>query len=169
MKQQPEREYPPHEWMALGDEFAQVVRERLTPEQWDDMQRFHAENPMLAYDGSGDLIALYMAEAARRLGVELYVDGTPRQRKEVAPLWQRAYTYARKTHLTPKADAKPTPDLIRFVRLAADLTQSEAAALIGKPMRTWQNWEAPAGTPEHRAMDAALWELFMIRMKAPSR
>lgn len=168
MKQQPQREYQPHEWMALGDEFAQVLRERLTPEQWEDMIRFHAENPVVAYEDI-DLIEFGMAESARRLGVDLYEEGTPRQRKEVAPLWQNAYVYARKTHLAQKVDAKPTFDLIRFVRLAAGLTQSEAAALIGKPMRTWQNWEAPAGTPEHRAMDAALWELFMIRMKAPSR
>ena len=57
--------------------------------------------------------------------------------------------------------ASPTPDEIRAAR--GNLTQSAAAALIGKPIRTWQNWEAPLGSNEHRAMDPALFELFMIK------
>jgi DNA-binding transcriptional regulator YiaG len=62
---------------------------------------------------------------------------------------------------------KPTPDEIRAARLSADLTQTEAAAVIGKPLRTWQNWEAPVSSPAHRAMDAALFELFLLKSKKP--
>jgi DNA-binding transcriptional regulator YiaG len=62
---------------------------------------------------------------------------------------------------------KPTPDEVRAARLAAGLTQTEAAAVIGKPLRTWQNWEAPADSPSHRSMDAALFELFLLKSKKP--
>jgi putative transcriptional regulator len=58
----------------------------------------------------------------------------------------------------------PTPEQIRAARAAAGLTQSQAAALIGKPVRTWQNWEAPEGLPAHRKMDAAFWELFLTKI-----
>lgn len=43
----------------------------------------------------------------------------------------------------------------------AGLTQTAAAVLIYKKLRTWQQWEA--GT---RKMDPALWELWT--MKAPT-
>lgn len=100
MKKEAQREYASHEWMALGDEFAKVVRERLTPEQWEDMLRFHTENQVIAYEAI-DLIELGMEEACNRMGVELYHnDGT--LRKDVAPLWQQAYVYARKTLLVAK-------------------------------------------------------------------
>lgn len=59
---------------------------------------------------------------------------------------------------------KPTPDEIRAARTAAGLTQTQAAALLGKPMRTWQNWEAPPDSPENRAMDGALFELFLLKV-----
>lgn len=59
----------------------------------------------------------------------------------------------------------PSPDLIREMRSAAGLSQSSAAKLIGKPLRTWQNWEAPIGATEHRDMDPALFELFLMKLE----
>lgn len=55
---------------------------------------------------------------------------------------------------------KPTPAEIKAAREGARLSQSEAAALVHAPLRTWQNWEAPEGNGNHRAMSAAVWELF---------
>lgn len=56
--------------------------------------------------------------------------------------------------------SKPAPNQIKTVREAARLSQSEAAELIHATRRTWQNWEAPEGSANHRAMPAAAWELF---------
>lgn len=58
----------------------------------------------------------------------------------------------------------PTPDGIRAARRSAGLTQAEAAALLGKALRTWQGWEAPIGASSHRSMDPALLELFSIKI-----
>ncbi|WP_369334006.1 helix-turn-helix domain-containing protein [Acetobacter sacchari] len=54
---------------------------------------------------------------------------------------------------------QPTPDQIRDTRVAAGLTQEDAAALIHSQRRTWQNWEL--GT---RVMHPGLWELFCIKV-----
>lgn len=59
---------------------------------------------------------------------------------------------------------KPTPAEIRAARATAGLTQTAAAALIGKPLRTWQGWETAEGVKAHRKMDAALWELWKIKL-----
>jgi transcriptional regulator with XRE-family HTH domain len=55
---------------------------------------------------------------------------------------------------------KPAPNQIKALRDAARLSQSEAAELVHATRRTWQNWEAPEGTANHRAMPPAAWELF---------
>jgi DNA-binding transcriptional regulator YiaG len=59
---------------------------------------------------------------------------------------------------------QPKPDDIRKVRKEAGLTQKEAGALIGKTLRTWQNWETKEGNKNNRKMDGALWELFLIKL-----
>lgn len=59
----------------------------------------------------------------------------------------------------------PTPTQVIAARQAAGLTQTDAAAVIGKPMRTWQNWEAPVGARNHRTMDPALFKLFLMEIK----
>lgn len=61
----------------------------------------------------------------------------------------------------------PTPDEIVAGRKARGLTQTQAAAVLGKPLRTWQKWEAPAGGKNHRSMDPAYWELFQIKAPMP--
>lgn len=53
----------------------------------------------------------------------------------------------------------PTPDQIKAARANAGLTQSQAAALIYKTLNAWQKWESG-----DRAMDAALWELFLLKL-----
>jgi DNA-binding transcriptional regulator YiaG len=45
----------------------------------------------------------------------------------------------------------------RAARKAAKLTQSQAAALIGAKLRTWQEWEGG-----RRNMPPAKWALFAI-------
>jgi putative transcriptional regulator len=55
--------------------------------------------------------------------------------------------------------APPSPEVIIQARQAAGLTQTEAAALIYKRLRAWQNWESGATD-----MDPALWELFKMKL-----
>lgn len=54
----------------------------------------------------------------------------------------------------------PTPEQIKQARTDADLTQTEAAEVIHKGCRAWQQYEAG-----DRKMDAAYWELFLIKTK----
>jgi putative transcriptional regulator len=54
--------------------------------------------------------------------------------------------------------AAPLPEQILQARQKAGLTQTEAAALIHKKLRSWQQWEAG-----DRVMDPALFELFTIK------
>lgn len=53
---------------------------------------------------------------------------------------------------------KPSPYEIRAYRLAAGLTQTEAARLIHTACRTWQQWESG-----DRKMHPAFWELFQYK------
>jgi putative transcriptional regulator len=55
----------------------------------------------------------------------------------------------------------PTPEQIRQTREKAGLTQTQAAELIYKKLRTWQQWERG-----DREMDPAFWELFKIKIAA---
>ena len=57
-----------------------------------------------------------------------------------------------------KTGKPPTPAQIKKARQTVGLTQTQAAELIYKKIRTWQQWEAG-----DREMDAALWELFLIK------
>lgn len=54
----------------------------------------------------------------------------------------------------------PTSEQIKQARRDAGLTQTEAAELIYKGCRAWQQYEKC-----DRAMDAAYWELFLIKTK----
>lgn len=62
--------------------------------------------------------------------------------------------------------ASPDPDEIRAARKRAEprLTQAAAAAMIGKSLGAWQKWESPVGSINHRKMDAALWELWALKL-----
>ena len=57
------------------------------------------------------------------------------------------------------AASNPTPAEILKVRTTAGLTQTEAAALIYRSRRSWQEWEAG-----DQRMDPALWELFNLKI-----
>jgi DNA-binding transcriptional regulator YiaG len=59
----------------------------------------------------------------------------------------------------PTAPKIPTPEQIKQARQQAGLTQTAAGALIYKSLRAWQQYEAG-----DRKMDAALWELFQIKL-----
>ena len=56
-------------------------------------------------------------------------------------------------------ESNPTPEQIKQARAAAGLTQTQAADLIYKSCRAWQQYEKG-----DRAMDKALFELFMIKV-----
>jgi DNA-binding transcriptional regulator YiaG len=60
---------------------------------------------------------------------------------------------------TPKPH-NPKPDAIRKARLAAGLTQTEAAHAVSASLRGWQQWEAG-----DRGMPPGLFELFMLKTK----
>ena len=51
-----------------------------------------------------------------------------------------------------------TPEQIKLARKISGLTQTQAAALIYKKLLAWQRYESG-----DRAMDAAYWELFLIK------
>ncbi|MBU2734275.1 helix-turn-helix transcriptional regulator [Acidithiobacillus caldus ATCC 51756] len=52
----------------------------------------------------------------------------------------------------------PTPEEIRKVRLAAGLTQRQAAELIHSTTSAWESWEQGL-----RRMHPGLWELFLLK------
>ena len=56
-------------------------------------------------------------------------------------------------------DPLPTPADIKAARLAAKLTQTEAAALVYRRLNSWQDWEAG-----NRHIDPGLWDLFNRRV-----
>jgi len=56
-----------------------------------------------------------------------------------------------------------TPDEIRAARVSANLTQRQAAHVVGAAERTWQDWERG-----RRNMPSAKWELFVIKTKPPA-
>lgn len=53
---------------------------------------------------------------------------------------------------------QPIPEQLKEARLAAGLTQTQAADAVGAKLRTWQDWEGGIAT-----MPAGLWELFQIK------
>lgn len=53
---------------------------------------------------------------------------------------------------------QPSPADVKSARAAVGLTQTQAAALIYKKLLAWQRYESG-----DRAMDAALYELFLLK------
>ena len=53
---------------------------------------------------------------------------------------------------------QPTPADVKSARVAAGLTQKQAAAVIHKKLLAWQRYESG-----DRSMDCALYELFMLK------
>lgn len=51
-----------------------------------------------------------------------------------------------------------SPEKIKEVRLGSGLTQTQAAEMIHRKLRTWQEYEAG-----DREIDLAVWELFLIK------
>jgi hypothetical protein len=61
------------------------------------------------------------------------------------------------------AEGVPTPEEVLAARLELGLTQTQAAALVRSPMRSWRAWEAPEGSEGQRYMHPGLWELFQMK------
>jgi len=69
----------------------------------------------------------------------------------------------KKTKLTKRKEALgvyPSPEEILAFRLEVGMSTTEAAAVIYRTVRNWQQWESA-----ERKMDPALWELFRIKVK----
>jgi len=60
--------------------------------------------------------------------------------------------------MTRQKQAIPTPAADRKARIAAGLTQTEAAQTVRASLRGWQQWEEG-----DRAMPPGLFELFMLK------
>lgn len=58
---------------------------------------------------------------------------------------------------------QPTPTEIKAARVAAELTQTEAATLVHAGLKTWQNWESDGDAG--RKIPLAAWELFLIKTR----
>jgi len=56
----------------------------------------------------------------------------------------------------------PTPEQIRQARTEAGLNQTQAAKLVYRAIRTWQDYESG-----HTPIDMAVWELFLIKTSLP--
>ena len=52
----------------------------------------------------------------------------------------------------------PSHTEVKDARIRAGLTQSQAAALVGVSLRSWQYWEDGG-----RKMQGSKWELFQIK------
>jgi len=59
----------------------------------------------------------------------------------------------------------PRPDEIRALRDKHGLSQRSAADLIYGSTRTFQSYEAPIGSPDHRRMHPAAWELMLLKLE----
>lgn len=60
---------------------------------------------------------------------------------------------------TTTSPIPPAPEMIRAARVAAGLTQAEAAAVVHRPSyRTWQDWERGRSK-----MPLDAWELFLLK------
>lgn len=61
---------------------------------------------------------------------------------------------------------QPTPEQIRAARKAVGLSQTAAIQLVSdagaKGYRTWQRFEAPMGSHDHREIPNGTWELFLL-------
>jgi len=60
--------------------------------------------------------------------------------------------------MVSKAPESPTPSQLAALRESLGLTQAQAAGLLYRTARNWQQWELG-----ERTMDPALWELFSIK------
>lgn len=61
---------------------------------------------------------------------------------------------------------QPKPEQIRAARKAVGLSQTAAIQLVSdagaKGYRTWQRFEAPLNSPDHREIPNGTWELFLL-------
>lgn len=55
----------------------------------------------------------------------------------------------------------PSAPQIKAARVAAGLSQKQAAELVYASARAWQNWESESGS--NRAMHPAIFELFLVK------
>lgn len=69
-----------------------------------------------------------------------------------------------RSRAAPREDRNPTPQEVRDARMAAGLSQSEAAALVLGTTRGWQGYEADEGSDGHRRMHPGLFLLFRARV-----
>jgi hypothetical protein len=57
----------------------------------------------------------------------------------------------------------PSPEELKAIREKLGITMEQAAKLVRSAPKTWKGWEQPVGTPGHRRMPVAIWELFVAK------
>jgi DNA-binding transcriptional regulator YiaG len=87
-----------------------------------------------------------------------YEIGTAKMKPAMWELFQLKLTDAG-VAINSAMEIKPTSEEIKKARLGAGLTQTQAAKLIHKSLRVWQNYELG-----DRKMDVASWVLFQIKI-----
>lgn len=60
----------------------------------------------------------------------------------------------------PSMETQPSPEQIKQARISAGLTQTQAAEMLHKSLRVWQNYELG-----DRNMNVATWVFFQIKLK----
>jgi hypothetical protein len=59
---------------------------------------------------------------------------------------------------------QPTPEELRELVKSAGLTRGEAAELVHVTKRAWDKWTTKEGSPDHRNMPLAAYELLLIKL-----
>ncbi|MGF3026490.1 helix-turn-helix domain-containing protein [Methylobacterium aquaticum] len=57
----------------------------------------------------------------------------------------------------------PTHDEVKAARIAAGLTQQQAADLVGVTLSAWQRWETPPEMSSARRISPAAWRSFRVQ------
>lgn len=68
--------------------------------------------------------------------------------------------------MTRRKLPQPHPEQVRAARKVAGLSHTEASQLVSdagaKGYRTWQRYEAPLDSADHRPIPSGIWELFLL-------
>ena len=119
----------------------------------DALQAVRAQHPRASMEGS--------TGACRSFWVDGQLVGFAWEHARLRELfWVRiaATSLGKSLAMAQNGSTKPTAQALRDAREAAGLSQAQAAALLYRSLRNWQQWELG-----ERRIDPALWELFMLK------
>lgn len=61
------------------------------------------------------------------------------------------------------SDMEIPPKYVKSLRARTGETQAEAAQCVHVSLRTWQSWEAPTSSANHRQMPVGYLELYCLK------